>query len=280
MRTTVIQATLAALPLLAGCAAGSGSGSSGAAALAYQAPDATSLSYTQADSAVLTIDAGGQMLDVLILSNAVMDMAFSPADRGLEVTATWRTLDAQVTNPMGAPESTDQDDVDGPVVFTLDRQGNAEVVSVPALRGTARQMVTPEAVAHSFFPGLPGTAPTPGMTWTDTVSFETDSGEASTVNRTVMTYTVAGDSLVDGRSFLKVAMEGQGSTLQEGATQGMSFLQELSGDVTGWFLWDLADGTMYAQYSESIYRGTMEMAAAPFPLGVAMRATSRVVRGN
>ena len=276
MQRRPLAFALALLPLAAACAAGAGSGSSAPGRLAITVPQGGSAAYTQVDSAVISVDAGGQMIDVNAVTHQVLDMTFSRAPGAVEVTATWRELDAVVSNPMGAPERADIDDVEGSLVFTLDPRGAATVVTKPDLRGTAVQMVDPATVAHGFFPRLPGTPPTPGMTWTDTIAYESDSGEASSQVRSIITYTVVGDTVVDGRSLLRVDTEGSDERTAEGTTAGMDFVQNVSGTVEGFFLWDLAAGKLHTQFTESDMSGTMELAAAPFPLGVAMRASSLV----
>ena len=275
MRAVSTRPFLAVLPLLAACAGGAGPGSNGPATLSYATPT-TSLTYTQTDTTVMSIDAGGQLIDVVILGDGVLDMDFAPADDGARVTVTWADLDVEMTNPMGAPERASEADIDGPVVFDMDRLGRTELVSEPALEGRARQMVFPKALAETFFPRVPGTPPTPGMVWTDTVSFEIEVPEAANTTRMILDYTVVGDTVVGGRSFLRIDMQGQGSSLQEGNTQGMDFIQDLSGDVSGFLLWDLAAGVMHYQEMETEYGGSMEVSAAPMPLEVSMRSTTRI----
>jgi hypothetical protein len=278
MRRGAIRTSLFLIPFAAACAGGPGGGGMSPPTLTFQVPDQPQVRYSQADTAVISIDAGGQMFDVSMVSNAVMDMTFAPAENGVRVTATWAELDATVSNPMGAPERFSVDDVDGPLVFDLDSRGVAQVVSAPSLKANVAQMVSPAALANGFFPRLPGGAPTPGMTWTDTIAFEADEGVGSTISRSIVTYTVAGDTAVAGQTLLKVDMEGEMSQTAEGVTSGMSFVQDAAGSFSGYFLWDLAGGIMHSQMSESELVGTMDVDAAPFPLDIAVRGVSRVSR--
>ena len=277
MRRPLSRTVVALLPLAAACAGGPGGGEISPPTLSFQVPNPPSVSYTQADTAVISIDAGGQMLDVNVVSDAVMGMNFEPIEGGLRVTATWTKLDAYVSNPMGAPERVSLDDVDGPLVFDLNGRGVANVVSAPSLEGSAAQMVSPAAVANDFFPRLPGSAPTAGMTWTDTIAYEADEGVGSTVSRSILTYTVAGDTAVAGRTLLRVDLVGETSQTSEGVTSGMAFVQSASGEVSGYFLWDLAAGLMHSQVTETDLVGTMDVAAAPFPLDIAIRGISWVI---
>ena len=56
----------------------------------------------------------------------------------------------------------------------------------------------------------------------------------------------------------------------------MDFTQSVSGDISGFVLWDMQRGLMVETYSEGDIRGSMEVAAAPFPLGVRVRQQSRM----
>ncbi len=276
MRFGVAALSLVAVSAASACAGGGGPSSSSPPVLGYSVDEAVNHSYSQADTTSLDLDMGGQMIDVNIRRQALLDMALAPTPEGVQVTTSWRDLNVTMTNPMGPAESTTEEDVEGPLIFTLDRRGAAEVVSVPTLKGSAPQMVVPQEVAQGFFPRLPGTPPTPGMSWTDTVAYEADIRGARTSNETVFTYTVVGDTLVDGRSLMKVRTEGEGTTSQGGVTQGMDFTQELAGTVDGFFLWDLEAGVARYQWTEMDYSGTMSVTAAPFPLGVVMTGVSHV----
>jgi len=276
MRAASVSAAFLVLPLMAACAGGPGGGSGGPAALAFQVPQQTTAAWVQADTAVISVDAGGQMIDIQALSRAVVDMSFAPAEAGVQVTATWRELEATVSNPMGPAERMDIDDVEGSLVFTLDRRGAATMVSAPTLKGNAANMMASSETVHGFFPRLPGTPPTAGMTWTDTIAFEADEAAGPIVARTIMTYTVAGDTVVAGRTLLKVDMAGDASHTQEGVTSGMSFVQDMAGTLRGYFLWDMGAGMLHSQVTFSELTGTMDVDAVPFPLDVSMRGVSRV----
>jgi len=276
MRAVVRRSVLGALPLVAACVGASGGGTAGPSALAFHVPAERAVAYQQADTAVISVDAGGQMIDIQALSSAVMDMTLTPAEGGVRVTATWRELEGTVTNPMGPAERVSTDDVEGSLVFTLDRRGAAEMVSAPTLKGNAANMVAMSDVVHGFFPRLPGTAPTPGMTWTDTIAYEAEEAAGPLVARSIVTYTVAGDTVVDGRTLLKVELAGDDTRTQEGVTSGMAFVQDMAGTVRGHFLWDVAAGMLHSHVSWSDYTGTMEVDAVPFPLDVNMRGVSHV----
>jgi hypothetical protein len=117
-------------------------------------------------------------------------------------------------------------------------------------------------------------APTPGMTWTDTIQFEADEGEGTITSRTVATYTVVGEEVVDGVSLIRVDIETEENQTVEGAMQGMSVVQDIFGSQRGFFLWDLAAGVMHSRTLSGEFEGTMDVDAAPFPMGLAVRTSS------
>lgn len=275
-----IRPSLALLPLLAACAGGPGGGGAGPASLAFTMPEDPVVTYTQADTGEVVLDMGGQVINMDMRTDAVMDLEFAPADDGLQVTATWRELDASMSSPMTPPQRVAAEDIDGPLVFTLGRRGEAAMVSAPEIPMQAGQLVSPTQTAMAFFPRLPGTPPTAGMTWTDTIRYETDEGGVKQKIRTLVNYTVAGDTTVAGRTLLKVDMDGTQSVQAEGRQQGMRIYQDMNGSVGGFFLWDLATGIMEYQFGEVDMSGTMDLDAAPYPLDMRVSAVSHVTRGG
>lgn len=274
-----LRSSLALLPIVAACAAGSGGdGDTGPAVLAFSMPDEPTVTYTQADTGEVVIDMGGQLMNMDMRSDAVLDLAFAESEAGMRVTTTWRELDAAMTGPMTPPQRLDQDAVEGPLVFTLDARGRVQVVSVPETPSQTGQLMSPTQTAMGLFPRLPGVPPTAGMTWTDTIRYEAEEGGATQAVRILANYTVAGDTTVAGRTLLKVRVDGSQSIQAEGRQQGMRVLQDMNGPVDGYFLWDLATGMMEYQYSETELSGTVDVDAAPYPMDMRVTAVSHVRR--
>lgn len=267
------------LPVLAACGGGAPPAEPPAPpALAYELPPVPTATYVQGDTAVVQVDAGGQMIDVTVASRTTMSMAFEPTPEGaIRVTATIEELDARATNPMAPAQTADESEVSGPVVFTLSRTGEGTLVSAPEIGEAARTFVSPGVMAATFFPRLPARAVRPGDTWTDTISVATDE-EGTSMNATsIVTYTARGDTVVDGRSLLLVAMTGEDERRVEGNMQGMDMLQEAAGTSDGWFLWDAARRLPVEVVYTTDSTGTMEVTAAPFPLGLRAESTTRII---
>lgn len=246
-------------------------------ALAYTLPTTTAVNYVSGDTARMDIDANGQAMQARITAATTFATNFARAENGgVQVSMTVQELQARMSNPAGPPASADEDDIDGPLVFDLDRQGAATIVSEPKLNQSAQQFVQPLLLAHTFFPRLPGRGVEPGATWTDTIQVDGPQGEGHVTLTSILTYTVAGDTMVDGRSLVHIDVEGTADQSASGMIAGMDFSQSASGTSTGWILWDMARGLMTESYTETDARGTMDVSAAPFPLGMRVRQQSTV----
>jgi len=233
------------------------------------------VTYLTGDTTIMDIDAGGQAMQAAVNQSTTLGATFARAAEGVRVTLEVKDLTASVVNPMGTTAG-DESGITGPLVMNLDRRGIVTVVSQPQVSEAASGFFQPLSLAHSFFPRLPGRAAAVGESWTDTIRFEGPQGPGKVSSTAVMTYTVEGDSLLDGRSLVKIAMKGNAESTAGGVITGMDFTQSLAATLTGWILWDQGRKLMVESYSDADGRGTMEVSAAPFPLGVRMKSQSRV----
>ena len=269
----------AAVPAIAAVAtvslAACGGGPSGPPGLAYGLPNPTTVTYVMADTSRMDIDAGGQAMQATMASAVTLGATFARAAEGVQVTFDVKDLAATVGNPMGS-QTADESGITGPLVVSFDRRGVATVVSEPQLTETASQFFQPLSVAHGIFPRLPGRAAGLGESWTDTIRYEGTQGPGSVKALAVITYTVAGDSVVDGRSLVKITMKGTSESSAAGVITGMDFSQAVTGSLDGWALWDQQRSLMVESYADADGRGTMEVSAAPMPLGLRVKTQSRV----
>ncbi len=261
------------LALLAACAGG---GPASPPGLAYSLPDPPQLVYEQGDTMNMDIDAGGQSMQVTVNMASTLGASFVRSGDGFEVTLEVQDLAARLNNPVAGVVRADESGIDAPVVFTMDRRGRTTLVSAPELDETTEQFFSPITVASSMFPRVPGRAVEPGYMWTDTVNIDGQQGGGTVKSVSVLNYTVVGDTVVDGRSLLRFDFEGTVESASAGVTAGMDFTQNASGDASGYVLWDMQRSLVVEMFSEGDMRGSMEVAAAPFPLGMRMRAQSRM----
>lgn len=262
------------LPALAACGGG---GPPTPAALAYDLPRTPEALYETGDTAVLSIDAGMQTLAVEVGFSALVEMDFAPADDGgVRVTATVGPYSGRLTNPMTPPVTAEGPELEGPLIFRLDRRGVPTPVELPDLEGVLGSFLRPSSLAMTFFPRLPGRAVDVGATWGDTVRLADETEAGSLHGTSVVTYTVAGDTTVAGHYLLRVDFGSEDERVLEGSQAGFQVRQELAGSSEGYFLWDLARGLLFESRTLSDLQGTMEVLAAPMPLPVRMESENVV----
>ncbi len=272
-----IAATVLLLGLGA-CAGPGGTAPSGG--LMYRVPDQPTLTYTTADTTNIDIDAGAMgSFRMKGTSTATLAMAFSQGEGGVQVTATFEKLAASLSQPMGGSQTATESDIQGALVFSMDRKGKGTLISQPVLKGVVEQMANPVTLVHEFFPRLPGGPVSPGATWTDTIRYDVDTDQGGTSSTSVMAYTLRGDTVVDGTALLKVTFQGTSDVTGSGMTEGMEVIQVSTGTFTGMFLWDPARGVLVAQEASGNMTGTTEVPAAgvpPMPMTITVRSVVRL----
>lgn len=275
MRNRFVYATLL-LPFAAACAGGSAGGPAPDAGLAYTGLAGSDATYVQADSLEIQIDAGGQFLEVSVDSYGLLDLSFTDAAEGVQVSATYRELDVAASNPMAGTQRADESEIDGPIVWTLSPDGEGTLVSAPEIGGTAAQVVSPTSVARSFFLPLPGRPVRAGETWADTVEIVGEEAMGEFDAETIYAFTAAGDTVVDGRTLTKVTFTTEDERLSTSVQAGTEVTQDVAGEGEGWYLWDPARRLIVAQYWEGRLQGSMSVPMAPMPLGMDMTVVAHL----
>lgn len=268
MRAPVLSAS-AVIIMLSACGGG------GPAELGYGVPATSQVDYSYGDTTVVSVSMMGQSMEIAMRGEATYAVGFARAGSGVGVTLLVESLSGSVSMPMAAPQTLSESDVEGELAFTLDRYGNATVTSTPEVSTEASRMISSLATAHTFFPGLPGRAVSPGDEWVDTVSYEGDAELGATTEKSVLRYTVAGDTVVAGRTLLKIALAGTSELSNEMDMGGMMVAQSSNVDVTGHVLWDASAGLMYEVVRASTGRGSVSVPIAPQALPIEVRSVQR-----
>ena len=261
---------------LSACAGPSGVAPSGG--LMYRLTEPSTATYVTESTSNINIDAGAMgSFDMRATRDATLVVSFSPEADGVEVTARYESLSASMTQPMGGSQTASERDVQGDLVFNLDRTGKPTVVSLPTTRAVAEQLVDPLSVVHEMFPRLPGGMVRPGATWTDTIQYETRTSQGDASSNVVMTYTLQGDTVVDGATLVRITYEGRANVRGAAMTEGMQVLQSLSGTVSGALLWDAVRSLLVADEGTQDMTGSVEVPAAGMPtMPLSMRGNSSV----
>ena len=259
--------------LLSACAGGATAGPGG---LGYGVPTLSEVTYSVADTTRVDINAMGQTMTMSQSSEALFDASFVSAGDGVTVSLITRAFNGTVIQPMGSPVNADESGVEGPLVFSLNREGDVTPVSRPELSGGAVQAFPTLTTMYTLFPGLPGGPVDPGMTWTDTLQFEGSEGGGDLTMFSVLEYTAVGDTVVAGRTLLKLEVLGTAELEVIAVAGGMEALQEIFAGVAGHVLWDTGFGVMYERVIVMDGDGTVSVPVMPQPLPLTMTVSSVV----
>jgi hypothetical protein len=242
-------------------------------ALAYRLPDPAEATYDVGDTITVEVSALGQRLSLGVDMTAAYALGFERGDAdGVRVTLGVDDLAARVRAPLAEPIQLDESIVTGNLVFLLGRRGDVTVISMPELAATGGQLLSPIGVAHSLFPRLPGTAVAAGDGWVDTLSYDDAASGASA--HSILEYTVAGDTVVDGLSLLAIDFTGTSETSQKTTLQGADISQSSEVEVQGRFLWDAGRGLLFQREATTSGTGQVTVAAVPAPLPTTIESHS------
>jgi hypothetical protein len=243
--------------------------------LAYGEGPGGDVAYDFADTTEMDVSVMGQSVQLSQRGVATYDVSLENTPSGVDVVMTVRSMAATLSQPMGAPVRVDQSAVSGSLAFSLDRVGGVSITSRPTVADEASQMVSGLSLAHGFFPGLPGRAALPGDSWVDTVSWSGDEGPGSRSERAILSYTVVGDTVVEGRPLLMISLAGETTVTNEMVIAGMAVSQRSNLDVEGHVLWDVQNGALFEQVRRARGTGQISVPIAPAPLPIRMRSTQR-----
>ena len=224
-------------------------------ALSYRVPSPASATYHVVDTLTTTIVTPVGDVSLELTMAVTLAATFEPAPDGVRFTGELEAFSASLSGPMGS--QTFDEDIAGAYVFVLDARGGVEVVSAPEFAEPAASAAPVISLPHEMFPQLPGKAVQPGDSWVDTVTWSLDSPEARVITTSVHTYTLVGDTVIDGRTLLRIAISGEAETKGTVGAPGMSAEQVLSGANTGFALWDPERGAMHSMEITRDYSGTM-----------------------
>ena len=271
-----VPITFIAALAYAGCATTGGSSPEGT--LAYDVPSPRPPSTHIVDTASVFVNSPVGSLDIPTTSSTTLSMAFESDPQGVRATGTVESFQASMSNPMQGTLSTGLGDVAGQLEIVFGRRGVEEVVSVPTLSGPAAQLSPFNHIANDLFPRLPDGVVEPGGTWVDTVTWTMDDGTIETTSNTVYTYTLVGDTVVDGRTLRQMAVLGDVSNEGELVQAGTTMTQSMTGTAIGFVLWDAGRGLLAEAFFERELEGSMTvpgMASFDMSLGGPVRVRLR-----
>lgn len=237
----VLAATLAVTVAVAATATGCTlfGGPSPAGTLGYGLPSPPSAVYGIADTAQVAVTTSTGKLESAGGYALTLDLGFEMHPAGVRVRGIVDEIEGFLWNPgaqtgqprpIGSPAETHD--------FVIDRRGVVVVRSFPTLSGDAALLFSFAGHAHDLFPRLPDSVVDPGATWPDTVRWHVDLPETEVTYRAILTHTLVGDTIVDGRPLLRIAVDGALDNVTVTGVAGAATYRVLKGPVTGFVLWD------------------------------------------
>ena len=266
------------LVFLASCAVGSMGGERDDA-VAYTVLERNPLVFLRTDSVALVIEVPLMgSVEVFLDQRATLGLAFEPHEDGVQVTAEVREFSGRITSPFGAPVTVSESDVEGVLVFTVDRRGRARVVSTPEVSGAVAAIFSGDVLAHELLPLLPPGDVSVGTSWTDTIRYAGGSdigGSDMSLDVTwVGTSTLMGDTTVAGTVFTLVRTSADIAIAGDLVIGGTTVRREVAGPETGFYLWDASRKTVVLYEVTRDLVGEVEADIAPLPLRVSARQHS------
>ena len=251
--------TIIATACAAGCA-GTG-GLSPFDSLGYVVPSPSGAIYEIGDTMSIDMDTPAGTMAITGGTSVTLGLNFQRRGGGsMRVESGVEAFEATMTHPMMGTQTAGIEDLSEYLEVEMSRRGVDEVVSFPLLAGPVSQISPFSAMPYLLFPHMPGGEVAPGAAWVDTVNVTTETDEATTTINTVSTYTLVGDTLVDGRTLVHVAVATEIDSETEAEQGGMSITQSVAGSSDGFFLWDPERRLVaHAEY-ERILEGTVAMA--------------------
>ena len=222
--------------------------------LTYGLPSPPAAVYHMTDSlAVGVAMPGAGNMAVTLNSYTGLGLGFRTDPGGVRVTGTVDRFEGSVTGGMMGTETATIDDVSGSFEVVIGRSGVGELLSFPQVTGAMSQTALFPLLSFLLFPRLPDGEADPGATWVDTATASGDAGDMTTTATLVSTYTLVGDTLVDGRALVHIAVAREVTIDNEIEEVGMSATQAIAGSANGFVLWDPERGLVaYAEFEQDL----------------------------
>lgn len=233
----VITACAAGTPSLTPIAAPT-TGTGPTTSFAYRVPSPPTALFHIEDSLVVDVSTAVADFENTTTTLLTMNMVFARDPAGVGVVGSVVGFNVASTNSLTGTRVADADDINGGLALMVSRLGHVEVGAMPALDSAVADLTPFPGIAFDIFPRLPDYPVGEGGIWVDTVSWSVTDETSESATQTIFTYTIVGDTLVDSRTLLNIAVEGQVSMqMIEGVGDALSD-QRLTGTATGYVLWD------------------------------------------
>ena len=224
---------------------GPGAVAPGGGGLAHRLPSESRATYTVVDTVVIAAGSEQSSTEMTAATTAALTMRFERDRGGVRVNAEIADFGGSVGNPAMGRRTLDSRDARGPLIFVVGRTGTIVPVARPEMSPDAGQLSFFQQLPYDLFPGLPGRSVGPGDSWSDTTIWSSATGGIETTSVTARTYTLVGDTVVDGRSLVAITVAGEVAISSRGSQGGAAASTTITGTQEGHLLWDTAAGLLH-----------------------------------
>ena len=191
----------------------------------YGVPSPAQATYEVVDTLIGSLRFLGQDVDVAAGLQSTLNLAFEPHPDGTLVTGTVQDFEFSMMSPENQPGLATEEELEGSLSFVVGPLGHVELLSYPEIAETSvsigsdsplslnlgEEQESPfEFFARDFVPRFPDRVVEAGEMWTDTVSMSPEESGPLGTDTTIYAYTLLGDTVVDGRSLLHIAVSAEG----------------------------------------------------------------------
>ncbi len=272
MRHTPFIAAAAAT-LLSACASGGPAPGEAPAdnPFRYDVPAPPTATYQLADTMTTIMTMPQGEMDMAISSATTIELTFAADSGGVRATGTVADHSSTMASTMMGNIEMGGDGVTGSLEFVIGPLGEVEMISTPEVPGDGVMPATPISFdPRALLPRFPGRPLEPGDTWADTVTVSADVGgldlpvpvTGTSETKTVYTYALVGDTLVDRRTLQKITVSGvmtERPSLEQG---GEPVGSDMINTVEGYVLWDAERGLVAVADLVRTIDGSVDMMGA------------------
>ena len=239
--------------------------------LSYRLPSPATATYHLVDTTTASMVSIGGAMEFGGFSAFTYAVTFQSDDAGVRASGELTDFEGESNDPYSGTSALNAAEAGvGDFEIVLGPGGVVEVGSPSVAASSDLPLFShPHAV---FFPDLPEDELDAGGTWTRTITTALGSGGNKVAE---YTYTVAGDETVDGRTYLRVEFSGDGTL-----GMGPDAPGDLTGEETGFFLWDRERGLVASMEISHNYKGTFPAPGGAGTMSLGLSATTRVTLEN
>lgn len=244
--------------------------------LEYGLPEPAQVSYRMTQAMEMAMSVMGQEMATDSEMDMTLAVGFQETSGGVRVAMSVTEATAESIDPMTGATRADEGDIEGDLVLFLTGTGDVTVESLPEISGDGADLFQFLSMAHAFFPHLPGTAAEAGSSWTGTIAFSGEEGQGFVDAAGTAEYTVLGDTLIDGRSLLKVSMTGVMELAVAVSAEGADVEVSANTEGQGVFLWDASAGLLVEMTGTAEGLGSATVVGLPDAIPLAISSETRI----